>query len=52
MFSDTALLIINVTCICFQVTMLIILIAATRMKGGAGWAAAIMVTTTVPAYCT
>ena len=50
MFTDTTLIIINATCIAFLLTMLITLAAATRMKGGAGWAALIIVTTTIPVY--
>ena len=50
MFSDHTLIIINIACIGFLVTMLITLVAATRMKGGAGWAALIIITTTVPVY--
>ena len=52
MFSDTTLFIITLVCILFLVTMLIALAAGTRMKGGAGWAAVVIVTTTVPAYLT
>jgi hypothetical protein len=52
MFTDSTLILINAACIVFLITMLITLAAATRMKGGAGWAALIIVTTTVPAYLT
>jgi hypothetical protein len=52
MFSEQTLIIINVACIAFLAMMLIVLAAATKMKGGAGWAALIMVATTVPAYFT
>ena len=48
MFNDQTLVIINIACIVFLTTMLITLAAATRMKSGAGWAAVIIVTTTVP----
>ena len=50
MFADHTLIIINIACIGFLVTMLVVLAAATRMKGGAGWAAVIIITTTVPVY--
>jgi AraC-like DNA-binding protein len=50
MFTDDILVLINVACIACLVILLVILVAATRMKGGAGWAALISVTTTVPTY--
>ena len=50
MFSDTAILIINGSCLGFMVLMLAVLAAGTKMKGGAGWATVILVTTTIPAY--
>ena len=50
MLTDNMLILINIACITFLFIMLIILASATRMKGGAGWAALIIVTTTVPAY--
>ncbi|MDR3094986.1 MAG: AraC family transcriptional regulator [Bacteroidales bacterium] len=50
MFTDNILLFINVACIGFLMVMLVTLAAATRMKRGAGWAAVIVVTTTVPVY--
>jgi AraC-like DNA-binding protein len=50
MFTDTILIIINATCILSLLIMLIVLATATRMKGGAGFAALIVVTTTVPTY--
>jgi len=51
MFTETTLIIniINIACIVFLVMMLITLAAATRMKGGAGWAALIMVSAILPA---
>ena len=51
MFTDTTLIIniINAISSLFLVLMLIILAVATRMKGGAGWAALIMVAAIVPA---
>jgi AraC-like DNA-binding protein len=52
MFSDNALLVITIVCILFLVMMLVAMVAATRMKGGAGWAAVVIVSTTVPAYLT
>ena len=50
MFNYQILILINTACIAFLLIMLITLVAATRMKGGAGWAALIIVTTTVPVY--
>ena len=50
MFSDQIILVINITCITFLVVMMVILITATRLKGGAGWAALVIVVTTVPVY--
>jgi AraC-like DNA-binding protein len=52
MFSDTAILVINLASIMTLVILLAIMVGATKMKGGAGWAALIIVTTTVPAYLT
>jgi AraC-like DNA-binding protein len=51
MFTDTDLIIniVNAACIGFLVLMLVILVAATRMKNGAGWAALIMTAAIVPA---
>ncbi len=49
MFSDTAILIINGSCLGFMVFMLAVLAAGTKMKGGVGWAALVIVTTTLPA---
>ena len=52
MFNDTTLLIINIinaACILVLILMLITLAAATRMKGGAGWAALIVTVAIVPA---
>jgi AraC-like DNA-binding protein len=43
MFGGEALIIINTVCIVFLVTMLVVLGAATRMKGGAGWAAIVII---------
>jgi hypothetical protein len=50
MFTDTTLIIINATCILFLLLMLFTLATATQLKGGAGWAAIVIVTTTVPVY--
>lgn len=50
MLTDQTLIIINAICLSFMVIMLIIMITATRMKGGAGWAAVILITTSIPAY--
>ncbi len=50
MLTDTAIITINIACIAVLVVLMAILAQATRMKGGAGWAAVILVTTTVPAY--
>jgi len=51
MFEDTTLIIniINAACILFLILMLITLAAATRMRGGAGWAALIVTVAIVPA---
>ena len=49
MFSDTAILVINGSCLGFMVLMLAVLAAGTKMKGGVGWAALVIVTTTLPA---
>jgi len=51
MFTDSTLIIsiINAVSILFLVLMLVILVAATRMKMGAGWAALIMAAAIVPA---
>jgi len=48
MFDEQMLIFINVGCIVFMITMLTVLAAATRMKGGAGWVAVILVTTNLP----
>jgi AraC-like DNA-binding protein len=50
MFTDNTLIIINTACIVFLLTITAIMAVATRMKGGAGWAALIIVTTTVPMF--
>ena len=50
MFSEQTIFIINVAGISFMVIMLVVLGAATRMKGGAGWAAVIMVGMLLPGY--
>ena len=50
MFSEQTIFIINVAGISFMVIMLVVLGAATRMKGGAGWAAFILVAITLPGY--
>jgi hypothetical protein len=42
MFTDTTLITINIVCIVFMTAMLIILAAATRIKGSAGWAGVIV----------
>jgi len=47
MFDQLTLIIVNSVCIFFMVTMLFVLGAATRMKGGAGWAA-IFIFTNLP----
>jgi AraC-like DNA-binding protein len=44
------IIIVNIVCIVFLTTMLSILAAATRMKGGAGWAAVIIITTMTPLF--
>ena len=49
MFSDTAILVINGSCLGFMVLMLAVLAVGTKMKGGVGWAALVIVTTTLPA---
>ena len=49
MFSDTAILVINGSCLGFMVLMLAVLAAGTKMKGGVSWAALVIVTTTLPA---
>ncbi|MDR0797056.1 MAG: helix-turn-helix domain-containing protein [Tannerella sp.] len=48
MFSDLTLILINVICIFFLITMLIVLAAATRMKGAVGWTAAIFFLIHIP----
>jgi hypothetical protein len=50
MFSEQTVIVINISYIFFLSLILLVLAAATRMKGGAGWAALIMVAITVPAY--
>lgn len=50
MFTEQTILTINVTCITFLVIMMLVMMIATRMKGRVGWAAMIIVTTTVPVY--
>lgn len=50
MLTNQTLIIINIASIAFLVIQMAVLIAATRMKGGAGWAALIIVATTVPVY--
>ena len=50
MFTTNTLILINVACIVFLLVMFITLATATRMKGGAGWAALIIVATTVPMF--
>jgi ABC-type multidrug transport system fused ATPase/permease subunit len=52
MFADSTLIIniINAACIVFLLLLFIILTAATRMKGGAVWAAAIMIVVHIPTY--
>ena len=48
MFTDQTLIIINVVCIVFMITMITVIAAATRMKGGAGWAAVCFLMMNVP----
>ena len=48
MFDEQTLIFINIACIVFMIMMLAVLAAATRMKGGAGWVAVILVTTNIP----
>jgi len=50
MFSEQVILNINITCIVFLVVMMLIMMLATRMKGGVGWASIVLIATTVPAY--
>lgn len=50
MLTDQNLITINVAGIVFLLVIMTILIAATRFKGGAGWVALVIVTTTVPMY--
>jgi AraC-like DNA-binding protein len=50
MFSDHTLILINLASIAFLLILLIVLVAATRMKNATGWVAMIIVTTTVPVY--
>jgi len=50
MFTETTIIIINVACISLMLVLLTVLAAATRMKGGAGWAALILVTSFVPVF--
>jgi len=50
MFSEQTILIINIVGLVFMITMLVVLAAATRMKGSAGWAAFILVAMFLPTY--
>jgi len=50
MFSEQTIIVINTTCISILTFMTIILVVATRLKGGAGYAALIIVCTTLPVY--
>ena len=50
MFTEQTLIIINIASIFFLLVIMVVLIAATRFKGGAGWVALIIVATTVPVY--
>lgn len=52
MFTDQTILIINTACISVLAFMTIILAIATRLKGGIGYAALIIVSTTLPVYIT
>jgi hypothetical protein len=49
MFTDHTLILINAVCIVFLLTITTIMAAATRMKGGAGWAALIAVLSSLSA---
>lgn len=50
MFTDQIIAIINISCIGFLVIIMVILIAATHLRNGTGYAAMVAVTTSVPAY--
>ena len=50
MITDQTIIAINITCIIFLMLMMVVLVAATRMKGVAGYSALVVVTTTVPVY--
>lgn len=50
MFTEQTILVLNTACISILAFMTIILIIATRLKGGAGYAALIILTTTLPVY--
>ena len=50
MFSEQTIIVINTACISILTFMTIILVVATRLKGGAGYAALIIVCTTLPVY--
>ncbi len=42
MLSDIAIIVINLACIGCMVLLMAILVAATRFRGGAGWAAVML----------
>ncbi|WP_304248685.1 helix-turn-helix domain-containing protein [Parabacteroides gordonii] len=50
MITEQTIIIINAACISVLAFMTIILVIATRLKGGAGYAALIVVSTTLPVY--
>lgn len=47
---ENLIFLINTVCVCILCVMMVILLAATRLKNGMGYLALVLVTTTVPVY--
>ncbi|WP_455620991.1 helix-turn-helix domain-containing protein [Parabacteroides sp.] len=50
MFTEQTLIHINIACITFMFVILVILVAATRLKNGVGYMALVSASTTIPVY--